>query len=159
MLAAARAAAQSAAADIALAAGRVERMPFASASFDCATAVTVLCFMRDPGAVLRELARVLAPGGVLVIGELSRWSLWALRRRMRGWLGSRVWRRAHFTHAAELRRLLAQAGFTVESLEGAVFYPPSALLARCLEPAESRLRGLTTFGAAFVAARARKSVA
>ncbi len=45
-------------------------MPFDDASFDAAYLVTVLGEIPDQAAALRELARVLKPGGRLVVGEL-----------------------------------------------------------------------------------------
>jgi len=41
-----------------------------------------LFFVRDAERAVAEMARVLKPGGWLVIGELGRWSLWAVGRRM-----------------------------------------------------------------------------
>jgi ubiquinone/menaquinone biosynthesis C-methylase UbiE len=46
------------------------RMPYDDASFDAAFLVTVLGEVPDQDAALRELARVLKPGGRLVVGEL-----------------------------------------------------------------------------------------
>lgn len=46
------------------------QMPYEDASFDAAFLVTVLGEIPDQDAVLRELARVLKPGGRLVVGEL-----------------------------------------------------------------------------------------
>jgi ubiquinone/menaquinone biosynthesis C-methylase UbiE len=46
------------------------RMPFDDDSFDAAFLVTVLGEVPDQDAALRELARVLKPGGRLVVGEL-----------------------------------------------------------------------------------------
>jgi ubiquinone/menaquinone biosynthesis C-methylase UbiE len=45
-------------------------MPYDDASFDAAYLVTVLGEVPDQAAALRELARVLRPGGRLVVGEL-----------------------------------------------------------------------------------------
>jgi SAM-dependent methyltransferase len=45
-------------------------MPYEDASFDAAFLVTVLGEIPDQDAALRELARVLKPGGRLVVGEL-----------------------------------------------------------------------------------------
>lgn len=45
-------------------------MPHEDASFDAAYLVTVLGEIPDQDAALRELARVLKPGGRLVVGEL-----------------------------------------------------------------------------------------
>ncbi|HYA44838.1 MAG TPA: class I SAM-dependent methyltransferase, partial [Acidimicrobiales bacterium] len=44
--------------------GSAERLPLADASFDAVTSTYLLRYVADPQAVLRELARVLRPGGV-----------------------------------------------------------------------------------------------
>ena len=46
------------------------KMPYEDGSFDAAFLVTVLGEVPDQDAALRELARVLKPGGRLVVGEL-----------------------------------------------------------------------------------------
>ena len=131
--------------------GRIEALPFPEASFDVVVCVTVLCFTPDPRRAVGEMARVLRPGGRLVLGELGRWSLWAAIRRLRGWLGASTWRAARFRTAPELSRLIEQSGLAVLSVRGCVFYPPVGLLARALAPIDHWLGGLTTFGAAFIA--------
>lgn len=156
MLAAARAHAEAAGVALPLVRGRVEALPFRDASFDLVLAVTVLCFVRDQGRAWAEMACVLRPGGLLVIGELGRWSLWAARRRLRGWLGSALWRAASFHSAGNLRRAAGRAGLAVEAVRGAVFHPPSATLARLTAPVDARLGRRTTLGAAFIALAARK---
>jgi ubiquinone/menaquinone biosynthesis C-methylase UbiE len=45
-------------------------MPFEDGTFDAAYLVTVLGEVPDQAAAMRELARVLRPGGRLVIGEM-----------------------------------------------------------------------------------------
>ena len=50
--------------------GDARRLPYPDASFDAACLVTVLGEIPDQDAALREIARVLAPGGRLVVGEL-----------------------------------------------------------------------------------------
>lgn len=136
--------------------GRLERLPFGDQTFDLVVAVAVLCFVSDSTAALRELARVLKPGGRLVIGELGRWSSWAALRRIRGWLGSTTWRTARFRTAAELRSLVERTGLFVGAIRGAVYYPPVDSLARVLAPADPWLGRLTTFGAAFIAIAGKK---
>jgi len=135
---------------------RGERLPFPDQRFDVVLAVTVLCFVPDAVALLREMRRVLQPGGRLVIGELGKWSLWAVRRRIRGWLGSPLWRSARFRTASELRALLEQAGLKVQTVRGAIYYPPVGVLARLLAPMDAVIGGLTTFGAAFIAVHATR---
>jgi ubiquinone biosynthesis O-methyltransferase len=138
-------------------AGCIERIPFSNASFDVVVAATVLCFVNDAQTAVREMARVLRPGGELVLGELGRWNLWAAMRRLRGWLGAPIWRTARFRDSGELLSLVAEAGLAVESMRGAVFYPPIGMLARRLTRLDRLLGGLTTFGAAFIALRARRA--
>lgn len=79
------------------------RMPYDDESFDGAFLVTVLGEIPDQAAALRELRRVLKPGGRLVVGELfgdphfvapgglqNRAALAGLRfeRRLGPWIGS-----------------------------------------------------------------------
>jgi ubiquinone/menaquinone biosynthesis C-methylase UbiE len=130
--------------------GRMEHLPFSDASFDVVTAVTVLCFVSDAAGAIREMGRVLRPGGRLVIGELGRWSLWAAIRRVRGWFGAKTWRTARFRTDRELRVLAEQAGLSVINIRGAVYYPPVGALARALAPADPLFGRLTSFGAAFI---------
>jgi ubiquinone/menaquinone biosynthesis C-methylase UbiE len=136
--------------------GRIEGLPFPDDTFDLVTAVTVLCLVPDRSAALREAARVLRPGGRLVIGDLGRWSAWAARRRIKAWFGSRMWRSAHFWTAADLSRFIEQAGFNVQAIRGSVYYPPIGILARALAPLDRWLGSVTTIGAAFMAVAATK---
>jgi ArsR family transcriptional regulator len=50
------------------------RLPLADASFDAATLCMVLHHAEDPTAVLAEAARVLRPGGALLIAELDHYT-------------------------------------------------------------------------------------
>jgi ubiquinone/menaquinone biosynthesis C-methylase UbiE len=47
--------------------GGLPGLPFADATFDAALCIGVLAYMRDPAESLREIRRVLKPGGVLVL--------------------------------------------------------------------------------------------
>ncbi len=80
--------------------GEAEALPFADAEFDHLTFTYLLRYVDDPGATLRELARVVKPGGRIaclefcVPGGLSLW-LWRLYTRFvlaaLGRLASRQW--------------------------------------------------------------------
>jgi SAM-dependent methyltransferase len=136
--------------------GDARRLPFSDQTFDVVLAVTVLCFAGDRQAVVNEAARVLRPGGRLVLGELGRISSWAAVRRIRGWLGAATWRRAHLLTPGELRDLAGRAGLMPEEVRGAVFYPPvqSARLLSVARPVELLCQARCTTGAAFLALRA-----
>lgn len=133
-----------------------ETLPFDSASFDLVLAITVLFSLTEPSLAVREMARVLRPGGKLVVGELGRYSLWAASRRIRGWLGSRTWRNADFWSRAELRRCLRDAGLCHHEVRGAVYYPPNGHCARRFGALDPWLSRLQAPGAAFLAIAADK---
>ena len=156
MIEAARGNAQRRGADIAFEVANARQLPFLAERFDLVAAVTILCFVADAAPVFREMARVLRPGGRLVIGELGKWNSWAAIRRIRAWLGSPLLRSARFRTAGELRRLAAQAGLDTEALRGAVFYPRLGFAARLFAPIDRALGEATTFGAAFLALAAIK---
>lgn len=145
-------------ADIAVSAGSGELLPFPDGRFDIVLAVTVLCFVDDPDPFLREMARVVRPGGRVVIGELGRWNLWAAARRVRGWFGSPFWRRCRFRTARELRTLAERAGLAVTVVRGAVFYPRWRPAAWLMAPFDAAFGRLGCVGAAFIALSAVKPV-
>src|SRR5256886_4528048 len=81
--------------------GRAERLPFADASFDHVTFTYLLRYVDDPPATIRELARVLRPGGRLATLEFGvppgvAFPLWWLYTRtglpLAGRLVSAKWR-------------------------------------------------------------------
>lgn len=149
-----RAAAAGVRLDLRLAA--TQALPFAASQFDIVTAITILCFVADAKPAFAEIARVLKPGGRLVIGELNRWSTWAAERRLRAWLGSALWRQGRFRTPQELRGLASGAGLVPQSVMGATFYPRIGWAARAMRPLDAPLGRLTTVGAAFIALSATK---
>jgi ubiquinone biosynthesis O-methyltransferase len=156
MIAAARARTKTHNADIAFQVATAEHLPFSAGQFDVVTAITILCFVDDATPVFQEIARVLRPGGRLIIGELGRWSTWAAGRRVRAWLGSRLWRRGRFRTAKELCHLAERAGLVVDTVRGAIYYPRWSPAARVMGPVDPILGRLTTVGAGFVALSAAK---
>jgi SAM-dependent methyltransferase len=63
------------------------RLPLADASLDCVVAPQVLEHLPDPEAMLDEIARVLRPGGSLVVSARNLWSAYGwewYRRESRG---------------------------------------------------------------------------
>jgi demethylmenaquinone methyltransferase/2-methoxy-6-polyprenyl-1,4-benzoquinol methylase len=82
-------------------AGQAERLPFAAGEFDALTFTYLLRYVDDPASTMRELARVVAPGGRIGMVEFAvpptpalRW-LWRGHTRLGlpalGRLVSRAW--------------------------------------------------------------------
>jgi ubiquinone/menaquinone biosynthesis C-methylase UbiE len=121
--------------------GDAYALPLEDASFDTVVCVRVVHHLTDPEAVFREFARVLRPGGVLVLEFANKRHLkaivkYALRRQ--DWsplaLEPFEYRPLHFDrHPVEVRRLLRRAGFVVErQLTASLFRFPA--LSRHVRP-------------------------
>ena len=78
--------------------GDATALPYEDDSVDAVILTAVLGEIPDPGAALREIARVLEPGGRLLVGEL---------------FGD-----PHFTTQASLKRQATEVGLTWESHSG-----------------------------------------
>ena len=65
-----------------------------------------------------------APAAGWWSASCARYSLWAARRRLKGWRGSASWRSAHFTTAGELRRLFEQGGAASVTTRYGLYLPP-----------------------------------
>ena len=156
MLAAAHRRAQSESIELRLVRGRAETLPFEDETFDRVVAVTVLCFVPETDRAISEIARILKPGGRLVIGELGRWSLWAAIRRVKGWFGAPTWKTVRFHTAKELRSLLGAHGLNVHKTVGAIYYPHIGIAALLLARFDTWCARWTSIGAAFIAVLAIK---
>ncbi|MGD9471174.1 MAG: class I SAM-dependent methyltransferase [Novosphingobium sp.] len=156
MLAAARQRADATELPITLHRGSAEVLPFEDCSFNRIVAVAVLCFIDKPDMAVAEMARVLRPGGAIILGELGKTNVWAPVRRIKGWLGSPVWRAARFRNAAELQGFLTRQKMQVCTVRGAIFYPPIALAAMASGSIDRWLGRKMTAGAAFIAIKAQK---
>lgn len=156
MIAAARRRASEQHADVWFGVAAAQALPFDDERFDIVVAMTILCFVKDATPVFHEIARVLRPGGYLVIGELGKWSWWALERRLRAWFGSSLWKRGVFRTPNQLSGLARNVGLIPAGVQGAVYYPRWSWAARLLAPMDSRIGQFTHYGAAFLALKATK---
>lgn len=98
--------------EVGLVAGDAGLLPFADGAFDQATCTSALHHWAEPEVALAEVARVLRPGGRLVLTD---WSDDDTRLRVFSRL-LRLFDRSHQRsyRAAEAARLLEVAGFRVE---------------------------------------------
>ena len=98
---------------ISFAVGPSDRLPFADEEFTAVVTTTAFHHFPDPDASVREMARVLAPNGRLVIGD-------SIRDTLPARLGDAVLRRFESGHVGlqderGFQRLLTDAGIEVTS--------------------------------------------
>lgn len=142
--------------NVALVQGTVEDLPYHNDSFDVVLSVAVLCLVDEPEKSIAQMARVLKPGGRLILGELGRRSIWAAWRRIRGWLGHATWRSARFFTEADLDDLVIGTGLPVQAISSAIFYPPLGWIAAVLAPVDPWFGKRFVSGGAFLAVVAKK---
>jgi 2-polyprenyl-6-hydroxyphenyl methylase/3-demethylubiquinone-9 3-methyltransferase len=103
--------------------GDAMRLPFADASLRCVVAGEVLEHLTDLPAACAELARVLAPGGTLVVDTLAdtlfcRIAMVRLAERLPGGPPARIHDPALFVDPRRLRDLLAAHGVELTLVRG-----------------------------------------
>jgi SAM-dependent methyltransferase len=113
-----------------LVAADVLALPVRDRSVDIALAVTVLEFVADASVAMAELARVVRPGGRIVVGALNPCSPWGIAHHAE--FGSPPWNAAHFFTRTELRALGAPHGRV--HLDAALYAPRSFPLLGLIGP-------------------------
>lgn len=151
--------------------GDAQRLPFAGASFDAVLASHVMEHLTEPERALAEVARVLRPGGRLLLLTPNRFHYvplvaGLLPQRLHVWFNRRrgVEERDVFptlyraNTAGRLRRLLEGAGLTVERLERSetepeylAFHPLAYALGVGYERLVNRVRFLAPLRVAIIA--------
>jgi len=91
--------------------GVAEALPFREASMGSVLVMTSLCYFDDPRLAFREISRVLAPGGKVIIGFLGRGGEIAERYRNTRDKGTFL-AHATFYTLGEVTRMLGDAGFS-----------------------------------------------
>lgn len=105
--------------------GRGEALPFSSGSFDAVVALDVFEHIEDDASAFREVIRVLAPEGVLILSVPAFMSLWGPHD-----VALRHFRRYR---SDGLRRRLLDAGFTPRISYSVFFLFPLVWLIRQFE--------------------------
>lgn len=105
--------------------GSAEALPYADGSFSVIICLDTLEHVSDLRACIKEIARVLAPGGVFVFDTINRTFL---ARLVLIWLGEHFFQRnglvpglhaySAFIKPGELRELISQNGLQVQELTG-----------------------------------------
>ncbi len=99
-------------------------LPFATDSIDVLVLHHAIDFSGQPRGILREAARVLIPGGKLVIVGFNPVSLWGLVRLFRRRVVPVPWR-GQFLSPSRLSDWLSVLDFSVDGYEGAVMGFPT----------------------------------
>lgn len=98
-------------------------LPFNDESFDLVLSVTMFEFLREPERAVREIHRVLKPGGEVIIGTMNGRSLWFLFKRLKTLFVETAYRYARFYTPGELEGLLIEQGFRDVESRGIIFFP------------------------------------
>ena len=102
-----------------------ESLPFRDNVFKTVLIIATLCFVRDPLAVLCEVARVLAPGGIIVAGFIPRGSNWGLLYEKKRTEGSLLYRDARFYTLSDVESFAKAAGLCVTQMMSPLFQNPT----------------------------------
>jgi ubiquinone/menaquinone biosynthesis C-methylase UbiE len=149
--------------------GDAYALPFKDGSFDAVVCVRVVHHLEHPGAVFAEFARVLRPGGVLVLEFANKRNLKSILKHA---LGRQEWSPfttepheylpLHFDrHPLEVRRLLRRAGLRVEAVRAVSLFRlpmlrdrlPAGWLAAVEGPLQGPLGPVTPGPSVYVRAR------
>ena len=98
--------------------------PFKDNSFDLITSILILEFADKPDKMIEGWKNLLKPDGRIVIGFLNRYSLWALKRRLKAVFKESIWRKAKFYSEHEMQNLLAKAGLKSIETKEVIYFPP-----------------------------------
>ena len=104
--------------------GRIEAMPFKKDIFDGVLGVTALCFISNAETAIVEINRVMKKGGLVILGELNRFSYWALLRRMEGLFKKSSYRGARFFSLKRAQGLLQESSFIDLKWSSCIYFPP-----------------------------------
>jgi len=104
--------------------GQGEEELFDEESFGTVFLIVTLCFLDSPLEVLKEVNRILMPGGKIVLGLVLKESPWGQFYQLKGSQGHRFYKFATFYSCDEVIRLLVRAGFLTEKIVSTLFQRP-----------------------------------
>ncbi|BAU23115.1 methyltransferase [Caldimicrobium thiodismutans] len=108
--------------NIKVAKGIAEKLPFKSEIFNVVLLVVTICFLEDPEMALKEVKRVLQPGGRIIVGFVDKDSFLGkiyLAKKEK----SIFYREAKFYSVTEVKALLEKTGFKPKLFTQTIFNP------------------------------------
>lgn len=138
--------------------GQLSPLPFKGGVFDKVLSVCALEFAPEPDIAVREMARVLRPGGILLLGFLNGDSVWARTRLEKAKDPASVWHGVRFLNRDEVTRMARDCGLSTLAFKGAVHFPPECegMPTGDLEVLDKEGREKDPSTAAFIAAAFQK---
>jgi ubiquinone biosynthesis O-methyltransferase len=136
-----------------------ENLPFQDHSFDLIAAISSLEFVSDIDQSLREIHRVLKPGGRVVFGVLNQESLWIQSLMKQPNFDNTIYKHATFFTYKSLKNLFNRFDtFSTPSIESAVFvnYHPALFLEPEAPTIELFRKLINPLKGAFLVGSARK---
>jgi SAM-dependent methyltransferase len=107
--------------------GRGEQQIFEEALFGTVFLITTLCFLESPLEVLKEIHRILLPGGKVALGVILKDSPWGQYYQQKKMAGHSIYKHATFYRCNEVARLTIQSGFTGERIISTLFQKPDTV--------------------------------
>ena len=100
-----------------------EHLPFADGSFDCVVAMDFLEHVEDPAAIIKEISRVLRPGGLFFFHTFNRnWFAGIVIIKLVEWFVANTPKHLHvlrlFVKPEEVAAGCSAAGLTVKEMQG-----------------------------------------
>lgn len=120
-----------------------DTLPFPAGSFEHVISVNMLEFMANPNDALREMARVLMPGGKLVVATFNKLSPWGLPAIARVLRKDDLKRTARFLTKDEFTRLFKNNKLSLDTLlERAAYMPGMTRVSKLKLPIAGAFVGL-----------------
>jgi SAM-dependent methyltransferase len=104
--------------------GRGEEQIFDTESFGTVFVIVTLCFVNSPLDVLKEVKRILIPGGKLVLGLVLKESPWGQLYQQKKDEGHRFYKYATFYSCKEVVRMMFKTGFMGKEMVSTLFQKP-----------------------------------
>ena len=104
--------------------GRGEQELYDRGTLGTVFLIVTLCFLDSPPDVLKEVNRILAPDGKLVLGLVLKESPWGRFYQQKKEEGHRFYKFATFYSHDEVVELLVRAGFVIERTFSTLFQKP-----------------------------------